>query len=89
MKKQNRKSQRKKNKNYVTKKLESLFEGRERVLNAFGRKIFPIKIESNGFLDKVSDHCNLKILYIYIFFFYLIITRTSLYIKRLIFITMQ
>ena len=49
MKKQNRKSQRKKNKNYVTKKLESLFEGRERVLNAFGRKIFPIKIESNGF----------------------------------------
>ena len=89
MKKQNRKSQRKKNKNYVTKKLESLFEGRERVLNAFGRKIFPIKIESNGFLDKVSDHCNLKILYIYIYFFYLIITRTSLYIKRLIFITMQ
>ena len=78
MKKQNRKSQRKKNKNYVTKKLESLFEGRERVLNAFGRKIFPIKIESNGFLDKVSDHCNLKILYIYIYFFFILLLHELL-----------
>ena len=40
----------------------NLFEGRERVLNTFDSKIFPIKIEGTGFSDKVSDHFNLKIL---------------------------
>ena len=44
------------------KNLYPLFEGRERVLNAFDSKIFPIKIEGTGFSDKVSDHSNLKIL---------------------------
>ena len=44
------------------KNLYALFEGRERVLNAFDSKIFPIKIEGTGFSDKVSDHSNLKIL---------------------------
>ena len=42
--------------------LHNLFEGRERVLNAFDSKIFPIKIEGKGFSDKVSDHFNLKTL---------------------------
>ena len=42
--------------------LYNLFEGRERVLNAFDSKIFPIKIEGKGFSDKVSDHFNLKTL---------------------------
>ena len=38
--------------------LYNLLEGRERVLDAFERKIFPTKIEGTGF----SDHFNLKIL---------------------------
>ena len=42
--------------------LQKLFEGREKVLDAFECKIFPIKIEGIGFSDKVSDHSNLKIL---------------------------
>ena len=40
----------------------NLFEGREKVLNAFDSKIFPIKIEGTGFSNKVSDRSNLKIL---------------------------
>ena len=44
------------------KNLYSFFEGRERVLNAFDSKIFPMKIEGTGFSGKVSDHSNLKIL---------------------------
>ena len=40
----------------------NLFEGRERVLDAFENKIFPIKIEGTGFSDKISDHSSLKIL---------------------------
>ena len=44
------------------KNLYALFEGRERVLDASESKIFPIKIESRGFSDKVSDHSNLKVL---------------------------
>ena len=40
----------------------NLFEGRERVLNAFDSQIFPIKFEGTGFSDKVSDNSNLKIL---------------------------
>ena len=46
----------------MLKNLYSLFEGRERVLNAFDSKICPIKIESTAFSDKVSDHSNLEIL---------------------------
>ena len=34
----------------------------ERVLNSFDSKKFPIKIEGEGFSDKVSNHPNLKIL---------------------------
>ena len=37
-----------------------VFKGRERVLNAFDSKIFPIKIEGTGFSDKVLDHSNIK-----------------------------
>ena len=33
------------------KSLYALFEGRERVLDAFESKIFPIKIEGAGLLD--------------------------------------
>ena len=39
-----------------------IFKGRERVLNAFDRKIFPIKIEGTGFSGKVIHHSNLKLL---------------------------
>ena len=42
--------------------LYALFERRERVLDAFESKIFPIKIEGAGLLDQVSDNSNLKIL---------------------------
>ena len=42
--------------------LYALFERRERVLDAFESKIFPIKIEGAGLLDQASDHSNLKIL---------------------------
>ena len=50
-------------KKYILKNLlYALFEGRERVLDAFETKIFPIKIEGTGFSDKISDHSNLKIL---------------------------
>ena len=35
---------------------------RERVLDAFDSKIFPIKIEGTVFSGKISDHSNLKIL---------------------------
>ena len=52
----------KQKKNDVLWALYNPFEGRERVLNAFGSKVFPIKIEDTGFSDKVSDHFNLKIL---------------------------
>ena len=46
----------------ILKNVYALFEARERVLDAIESKIFPIKIERTGFLDKVSDHSNLKIL---------------------------
>ena len=46
----------------VLKNLHNLFEGRERVLNAFDTKILPIKFKGTGFSDKVSDHSNIKIL---------------------------
>ena len=44
----------------------SLFDGREKVLDAFDSKIFSIKTEGTGFSDrtgdKVTDHSNLKII---------------------------
>ena len=46
----------------ILKNLYAFFEGRERVLDAFESKIFPIKIGGTGFSDKVSNHPNLKIL---------------------------
>ena len=49
-----KRSERKQQKEDVLKNLCNLFEGRERVLNAFYSKIFPIKIEGTCF----SDHSN-------------------------------
>ena len=46
----------------ILKNLNAPFEGRERILDAFESKIFPIKIEGTGFPDKVSNHSNFKIL---------------------------
>ena len=40
----------------------NLFEGKEKVLNTFDSKIFPIKIKGADFSDKVLDHSNHKIL---------------------------
>ena len=54
--------EKKQQKEDVPKNLHNLFEGRERVLNAFDSKIFPIKIKDTWFSDKVLDHFNLKIL---------------------------
>ena len=54
--------EKKQQKEDVLKNLYHLFEGRERVPNSFDRKIFPIKIDSTGFSDRVLDHSNLKIL---------------------------
>ena len=54
--------EKKQQKEDVLENLFNLFEGRERVLNVFDSKIFPIKIEGTGFSDKVSNHSNLKIL---------------------------
>ena len=52
----------KKQKKDVLKSLYNLFEGRQRILDAFDSKIFPIKIEDIGFSDKMSDHFDVKIL---------------------------
>ena len=46
----------------ILKSFYALFEGREKVLDAFESKMFQIKIEGTGFSDKVFDHSNLKIL---------------------------
>ena len=54
--------EKKKQKEDVLENFYNLFEGRERVLDAFENKIFPIKIEGTGFSDKISDHSSLKIL---------------------------
>ena len=35
------------------------FDGRERVLDAYKGKKFPIRIEGTDFSDKVLDHSNL------------------------------
>ena len=37
-------------------------EGKERVLEGFESKIFPIKIKGTSFCDRVSNHSNLNIL---------------------------
>ena len=52
--------EKKQEKKYILNNLYGLFEGRERVLNAFDSKIFPIKIEGTGFSGNVYDHSNLK-----------------------------
>ena len=55
-------TEKKQQKEDVFKNLYNLFDGRERVLNGFDSKIFPIKIEGTGFSDKIADHSNPKIL---------------------------
>ena len=44
----------------ILKSLYALFDGRKRVFDTFDRKIFPMKTECTGFLDrtgdKVTDH---------------------------------
>ena len=52
-----RKKQRKKD---ILKILHAFFEGRERGLDAFESKIFPMKTKGTGFLN--FDHSKLKIL---------------------------
>ena len=54
--------EKKQEKKDIFKNLYPFFEGREKVLDAFESKIFPIKSEGTGFSDKASDHSNLKIL---------------------------
>ena len=54
--------EKKQKKEYILKNLYALSDGRERVLDAFESKIFPIKMEGTGFSDKVSENSNLKIL---------------------------
>ena len=54
--------EKKQEKKDIFKNLYPLFESREKVLDAFESKIFPIKTEGTGFSDKASDHSNLKIL---------------------------
>ena len=54
-------TEKKQQKEDVLKNSYNLIEGRERVLNAFKSKIFPIEIKSTGFSGKVLDHSNLKI----------------------------
>ena len=58
----NRKTQNKNDRKKTFLKTYIIFLGREKVLNAFDSKIFPIKIERRGFSDSVSDHSNLEIL---------------------------
>ena len=55
-------TEKKQQKEDVLKNLYNLYEGKERVPNAFDSKIFPIKIEGRGISDKVSHHSNLNIL---------------------------
>ena len=54
--------EKKREKKDILKNAYAFFEGRERVLDPFESKIFPIKITGICFPDKVSDHSNLKIL---------------------------
>ena len=60
-KKQNQKVQKKKEeKKYIFLETSNLFDGREKVLNAFESKIFSIKSKGSGLLN--TDHPKLKIL---------------------------
>ena len=54
--------EKKREKKDILKNAYAFFEGRERVLDPFESKIFPIKVTGICFPDKVSDHSNLKIL---------------------------
>ena len=56
------KSREKQEKKDIRKNIYTLFKGKERVLDAFGGKIFQIKIKGTGFSDRASDNLNLKIL---------------------------
>ena len=58
----NWKTQKKNDRKKMFLKTYIIFLGREKVLNAFDSKIFPIKIEGRSFSDSVSDHSNLEIL---------------------------
>ena len=58
--KQSHKIQRKKKKDDIVKNLYAPFDGRERILDAFESKIFPVKNKSTGFSN--FDHSKLKIL---------------------------
>ena len=52
--------EKKKEKKDVLTNLHKFFEGREKVLNAFDSKIFPIKTKGTGYLE--SEPCSFKIL---------------------------
>ena len=52
-------NQDKKNTNSILNILYAPFDGRERVLDAYKSKKFPIRIEGTDFSDKVLDHSNL------------------------------
>ena len=54
--------EKKQQKEDALKNLYNIFECRERVLNVFDSKIFPIDIEGPGFSHKVFDYSNFKIL---------------------------
>ena len=54
--------EKKKRKKNIFNNLYALFDGREEAFDAFESKIFPIKSKGTGFLDKVSDNPDLKIL---------------------------
>ena len=56
------KTEKKQQKEDVLETLYNCFEDRERVLNAFDSKIFPIKNKGTGISGKVLSHSNLKIL---------------------------
>ena len=56
----NQRVKKKQEKEIVLENLYNIFEGREKVLDAFESKIFPIKSKGTGILK--SDHSELKIL---------------------------
>ena len=54
--------EKKQEKKDILKNLYALFEGREKIIDAFEGRIFKIKIEGSGFSEKLLDYSNLKIL---------------------------
>ena len=56
----NQRVKKKQEKEIVLENLYNIFEGREKVLDAFESKIFPIKSKGTGILK--SNHSELKIL---------------------------